>query len=242
MLKNINMKCTAIVLAGGSGKRMHSDVKKQFIEINDRPLIYYALKAFEESIVDNIILVTSKDDIEYVKNEIVSKYFFTKVSKIVSGGKERYDSVYNGIMAADDDTDIVLIHDGARPFVTEKIIESSIEVAKESKAAVVGMPVKDTMKIIDENGFAASTPDRKKMWMIQTPQTFDYKLIKEAYQKMQAEKDVLIAHGLNITDDSMVVETFSDTKVKIIEGSYENIKITTPSDIALANAILENTF
>lgn len=236
------MKTAAIVLAAGSGSRMHSDIKKQYMEINERPLIYYALKAFEDSFTDEIVLVVSPGDIDYCKAEIIDRYGFSKVTRIVEGGAERYDSVRLGLHAVSDNTDYVMIHDGARPFVTKEIMQRSIDGARQNKACVVGMPVKDTIKIVDESGFATSTPDRKALWMIQTPQTFEYDLIRKLYDMLEDKKEEIKEKGINITDDAMVVETFSDTRVKLVEGSYNNIKVTTPEDIGIAEEILKHTY
>lgn len=222
------MKNVAIVLAAGQGKRMNSKVQKQFLLIKEKPVLYYTLHAFETSpLITEIILVTGKDEIEYCQEEIVKKYDFEKVCKIVAGGKERYHSVYNGIQAIDD-ADYVFIHDGARPFVDGEIIARVCDVVAEHKACVVGMLVKDTIKIADEEGFAAKTPDRRKVWQVQTPQTFEYQLIKEAYKKLMEKEPE------GITDDAMVVETMTEHKVKLVEGSYRNIKITTPEDLQIA--------
>ena len=225
--KNL-MNNVAIVLAAGQGKRMNSKVQKQYLLIKDRPVLYYTLNSFETSpLISEIILVTGKDEIEYCRKEIVENYGFTKVVKIVAGGKERYHSVYEGIQAIDS-ADYVLIHDGARPFVNYEIIERACAAVEEYKACVVGMPVKDTIKIADEEGFAAQTPDRRKVWQVQTPQVFEYELIKNAYEKLMIEEPE------GITDDAMVVETMTDHKVKLVEGSYRNIKITTPEDLDIA--------
>lgn len=232
------MKTGAVVLAAGSGSRMRSNIKKQYMEINGKPLIYYAIKAFEDSFTDEVVLVVSPGDIDYCKAEIVDKYGFSKVKRIVEGGAERYDSVRLGLHAISEDTDYVMIHDGARPFVTEDIMQRSVDAAQECRACVVGMPVKDTIKVSDENGFAKATPDRKTLWMIQTPQTFEYSLIRKLYDKLEEDKEEIKAKGINITDDAMVVETFSDVLVKLVEGSYNNIKVTTPEDIGIAQAIL----
>ena len=155
---------------------------------------------------------------------------FDKVTNVVAGGKERYDSVEQGLHCIEDG--IVLIHDGARPFVTKDMILRSIEVARESGACTVGMPVKDTIKVVDEEGYGIQTPDRKTLWQIQTPQTFQLPVIKEAYVKMRSSEAV------NITDDTMLVEYFSSIRAKVIEGDYCNIKITTPEDMVLAEAFL----
>ena len=232
------MKTVAVVLAAGSGSRMKSDVKKQYLDIGGKPLIYYSLKAFEESPVDDIVLVVSCGDVEFVRSEIVEKFGFDKVKAIVEGGLYRYHSVRLGLMAAEDDYDYAFIHDGARPFLTKDIILRALDGARNYGACVVGMPVKDTIKICDEDGFAVSTPNRDRTWMIQTPQTFSFKLIKDLYMRLDREEEELIAKGVNITDDAMVVEYFTDRKVKLVEGSYNNIKITTPEDIPAAEAIL----
>ena len=232
------MKTVAVVLAAGSGSRMKSDVKKQYLDIGGKPLIYYSLKAFEESPVDDIVLVVSCGDVEFVRSEIVEKFGFDKVKAIVEGGLYRYHSVRLGLIAAEDDYDYAFIHDGARPFLTKDIILRALDGARNYGACVVGMPVKDTIKICDEDGFAVSTPNRDRTWMIQTPQTFSFKLIKDLYMRLDREEEELIAKGVNITDDAMVVEYFTDRKVKLVEGSYNNIKITTPEDIPAAEAIL----
>lgn len=231
-------KITAIVLSAGKGSRMKSDIPKQYMSLNDKPVIYYSLKAFEDSPVSQIVLVTGKEDVAYCEKEIVQKYRFKKVVAVVAGGAERYDSVYCGLLAAPD-TDYVLIHDGARPMVDQKIINDSIECVKKAKACVVGMPSKDTIKISDEQNYAIDTPDRKTLWSIQTPQAFSYELICNAYSKLYKD----IAQGKDIptiTDDAMVVEYATNQKVKLIEGNYENIKITTPEDILIADIFLKN--
>lgn len=233
------MKTTAIVLAGGSGKRMNSTVKKQFLMLKDKPLLYYSLKAFEDSFIDSVILVASGEDMEYCRKEIVQKYHFNKVEKIVEGGKERYHSVINGVMAAPV-CDYIFIHDGARPFITGSILERLFEEVKISKACVAGMPVKDTIKIADSQGYIETTPKRDLVWMIQTPQVFSYELIYRAYDILQKEESRLLNEGISITDDAMVVETLLGEKVKLVEGSYRNIKITTPEDLSVAEGFLQD--
>ena len=168
---------TAIVLAAGQGKRMHSKVQKQFLEIQGYPVLYYSLRCFQESpLIQDIILVTGEESISYCKEEIVQKYGFTKVSAVIPGGKERYDSVYAGLCECRD-CEYVLIHDGARPFVTEEILKRGLQKVKETGACVIGMPSKDTVKLSDEEGYVKETPNRKCVWTIQTPQIFSYSLI-----------------------------------------------------------------
>lgn len=229
-------KTVAIVLAAGRGKRMQSDVAKQYLLIRNKPILYYSLQAFQDSVVDEIILVTAESEITYCKEEIVDKYHISKVSKIVAGGKERYHSVHNGLKACED-AEIVLIHDGARPFVDDAIIERNINMVKEYGACVTGMPVKDTIKLADDKGFVKETPRRDLIWTIQTPQTFRYDLIKKAYDTFLAKEEEF-SKQYSVTDDSMVAEIFGGLKVKLVEGSYNNVKITTPEDMTLAEAIL----
>lgn len=239
-------RCTAILLAAGSGKRMRSDVAKQYMLLKGRPLLWYALHAIEESaVIDDCILVTGMDDLSYVQKEIVEYYGFHKVDTIVAGGKERYDSVYqalkvidSGDMKIQNKDGFIFIHDGARPFLTEEILLRNYEAVEEFRACVTGMPVKDTIKIADGNGCAAQTPDRNLVWQIQTPQVFECALIIEAYRRLMQEKERLVSEGIHITDDAMVVETFMKQPVKLVQGSYENIKITTPEDKVIAEAFL----
>ncbi len=239
-------RCTAIVLAAGSGSRMKSGVAKQFMTVREKPLIWYALHVIEESsVIDDCILVTGAEDISYVREEIVERYGFHKVDTIVAGGRERYDSVYQalkvvagGKMRVPNVDGYIFIHDGARPFLTEEILQRNYEAVKSDHACVTGMPVKDTIKIADRNGYASQTPDRSLLWQIQTPQTFDSALIIEAYRKLMKEQDSAASEKIRITDDAMVVETYMDYPVRLVEGSYENIKITTPEDLRIAEAFL----
>ena len=221
-------KCTAIVLAAGQGKRMGTKVQKQYLEISGKPVLFYSLDVFQKSdIIDDIILVVGENQEEYCREEIVEKFHITKVRKIVNGGAERYHSVWNGLQQITEDG-YVFIHDGARPFVTEEILLRAYETVKKEKACVVGMLVKDTIKIADDEGFAKETPNRSHVWMVQTPQVFETFLIKSAYSLLM-EQEII-----QVTDDAMVVETMLKRNVKLVEGSYENIKITTPEDLKIA--------
>ena len=226
-------KTTAIVLAAGQGKRMHSKIQKQFLEIQGHPVLYYSLKCFQESpLIHDIIIVTGEDMISYCKREIVERYQLTKVSAVIAGGKERYDSVYKGLLACEE-CKYVFIHDGARPFITEEILEWGLFGVQETGACVVGMPSKDTVKVADEADFVSETPDRKRVWTVQTPQIFSYDLIKKAHESIR-KKDMTA-----ITDDAMVVEQESGVHVRLVEGSYQNIKITTPEDLDVAEVFLK---
>lgn len=225
-------KTAAIVLAAGKGKRMNSRVQKQYLLIYNKPVIYYTLKAFEESDINEVILVTGQDEIEYCRREIVEKYGLKKVNGIVPGGRERFDSVYEGLRAISD-CDYVLIHDGARPFVTPELINDNIACVRKEGACVTAVPSKDTVKIADEAGFIRDTPPRSLVWQIQTPQSFSYEMILEAYKKRAK------AHDESVTDDAMVVEKYAHQKIRLLMGDYRNIKITTPEDLILAKALLE---
>lgn len=236
---------TAIVLAAGSGKRMNSTVAKQYLMLKDKPVIWYALQAFEQSnIVDRIILVVGEGEIAYCQNEIVRKYGFSKVVTVIEGGTERYLSVWEGIKWLADnrpsaEEEYIFIHDGARPFVNEKIISDTYGAAKEYGACVAGMPVKDTIKIADESEFAVQTPNRRTVWAVQTPQVFERNLITEAYSGLVENLVELKRNGVEITDDAMVVETILKKQVKLVKASYENMKITTPEDMKVAESFLE---
>ena len=191
------------------------------------------MKVFQDSeIIDDIVLVVGKEQISYVKEEIVDYYGFTKVRTIVEGGKERYDSVWAGLQTIKEENGYAFIHDGARLFVNEDILRRGYEMVEQYKACVAGMPSKDTVKLVDNDTFASETPNRKYVWTVQTPQIFETALIKEAYGKiMQGDCN-------GVTDDAMVVEKTMNVPVKLFEGSYENIKITTPEDLDIANVFL----
>ncbi len=216
---------SAVILAGGRGKRMNSAVSKQYIQIHDKPMIYYTIKCFmNNSNIDDIILVLPKDEISYCNKNVIQKYNL-KVDKIIEGGKERSDSVFNALNEMNN-TDIVLIHDGARPFVSNKIIDNAVRYAKKYKAAAPGVMPKDTIKIKNNLNFSASTPDRSSLVAVQTPQAFEYSLIYNAHKKIRNKH-------IKVTDDTMVVE-YCNQKVYLFDGEYTNIKVTTPEDLVLA--------
>ncbi|ROR21894.1 2-C-methyl-D-erythritol 4-phosphate cytidylyltransferase [Mobilisporobacter senegalensis] len=226
-------KITAVVLAAGQGKRMNSKIAKQYLMLKDKPVLYYSLRTFEDSIVDDIILVVGSGEIEYVRKHVIEAYQFKKVNHIIEGGKERYNSVYNALVSISN-TNYVLIHDGARPFVTNEIVDRIIKNVIDTKACIAGMPVKDTIKISDKDGFVSDTPSRENVWMIQTPQAFEYELIKKAYDIIMKEENI------HVTDDAMVLEYTLGNPIKLIEGSYQNIKITTPEDIKIGEMLLSD--
>jgi 2-C-methyl-D-erythritol 4-phosphate cytidylyltransferase len=185
--------------------------------------------------VDSVILVVGPEEVDYARQEIVDRYGFSKVKMIVVGGRERYESVYLALKEGKTlgEGSYVLVHDGARAFITPELISKCIENVKKDKAVVLGMPVKDTIKVVSEDGWAAATPDRKTLWQVQTPQVFRYSLVKEAYRRL-LEKQI----G-SVTDDAMVVEKMTDSRVRLVEGSYRNLKVTTPEDLECAEIFLK---
>lgn len=230
-------KTIAIVLSGGKGKRMASDISKQYMLLDGKPILFYALQSFDKSNVDEVILVVGQGDEEYVKKEIIDKYSINKVTKIVQGGKERYNSVYNALLHIKDNYEskneiYVLVHDGARPFVDVCDINKMIEEVKREECCVLGVKSKDTIKISTNDNYIESTPTRSNVWQIQTPQAFRFNLLKKSYDEIIGYNDS------TITDDSMVVERTTNKKIKLVEGKYTNIKITTPEDLEIGLAIL----
>jgi len=228
------MKNIVILLAAGKGSRMGTKTQKQFLQLNNKPLLYYSLKTFEQSVlIDEVVLVTTKEHINYVKNEIIDLYHFTKVKNIIPGGNERYLSVWNGLQTIKNQQGYVFIHDSARAFLTEATIQRAYDCVKEHRACVVGVPSKDTVKISDAREYVESTPKRERVWIIQTPQVFSIEVAYQAYEKL-IEKDVQ-----DVTDDAMVVEQTLHVPVKLTMGSYENIKITTPEDMEMAEVLVK---
>lgn len=225
-------KCSAIVLAAGVGKRMNSKVPKQFMELAGKPVLYYALKAFQDSFIEEIVLVTGEAEIEFCKKEIVEKYKFSKVKAVVAGGKERYHSVYEGLKAVGE-AEYVFIHDGARPFVEQDMLERAYTAVEKYRACVIAVKAKDTIKIADQEGFVQTTPARSMVWQVQTPQVFEFQEIKKAHELVMQRTDIVI------TDDAMVYEAAFGKPIKLVEGSYENIKLTTPEDMEIARIFLK---
>lgn len=222
---------SAIILAGGKGKRMNSSISKQFIEIKGKPIIYYTIKKFNENKkIDNIVIVLSQEEVEYFKENILNKYDL-RVDKIVIGGAERQDSVYNGLKSLENtETDIVLIHDGARPFISDRIIDEGIKYAIMYGACAPGVMPKDTIKIKEKNNFSIDTPNRETLVAIQTPQVFKFKEVLKCHERVKMDKVV-------VTDDTMVVERYGN-KVYLYDGEYTNIKVTTPEDLILGEKLI----
>lgn len=224
-------KVSAIIPAAGFGKRMGGKTSKQYLQIGGRPIIVETLSVFQEAeIIHDIILVAPTAEVTATK-EMVEAAGITKVVAVTGGGAERQDSIRNGLDLLGDDSEIVIVHDAVRPFITEEMIESSVAAAKEAGAAIVAVPVKDTVKRA-ENLSVIETVPRDELWLAQTPQAFRCNIIKKAY--LEAEKNSFIG-----TDDASLVEAMGK-RVKIVPGSYENIKITTPEDLIFAEAILKD--
>lgn len=225
----------AIVLAGGTGSRMKSDIPKQYMEVCGKPLLLYALETFEKSdVIDGIVIVVARQDEEYCLKNIIDRYNINKFVKFAYAGKERYESVYNALLAIDEECERVFIHDGARPCVTVDMIKKLDEKSNKTGNAVAAVPSKDTVKIADDNGFCISTPDRKNVWIVQTPQVFSYQAIKNAYIKMMN-----CGQTENITDDAMVMEKFGSERICLYGGEYTNIKVTTTEDIEVLETFLK---
>jgi len=225
------MRIIAIVLAGGAGKRMGAPTNKQFLLLDNKPIIVHTLQVFEEcKPVDGVYLVANQKDLPVIQEEILEQYRFSKVIKLVIGGRLRQDSVKNGLDAIENPCDIVIIHDGARPFITPSFIEKGIYLMEMFDAIIPALPVKDTIKVISKEGFVLKTLNRDSLWQVQTPQTFKYELIMKAYMEGMAKK----LYGY---DDATFIESIGK-KVKVIEGSPYNIKITTPEDLIIARGIL----
>ena len=237
-------RCVMILLAAGSGSRMKSGTAKQFMLLKGKPLIWYSMNTVENSpVIDECILVTAEKDIDYMRCEIIEEYGFHKVSAVVPGGSERWESVANAVQTLEDRKPVkesyVFIHDGARPFLTEKVLERVYQAVKEHPACVAAMPSKDTVRLADESGFVRSTPDRRSVWIIQTPQAFEAGLLIKAYAELRERADRLGRENIAVTDDAGVVELFTEQRIRLVEGSYDNIKVTTPGDMKIAEAFLE---
>lgn len=225
------MRTLAIILAAGVGKRMGAATNKQLLLLDNKPIIVHTLQVFEDCrTIDGVYLVVNQKDLPVVQEEILETYRFNKVMKLVIGGRLRQDSVRNGLDAIEHPCDIVVIHDGARPFITPSFIEKGIFLMEMFDAIIPAIPVKDTIKVVSKEGFVVKTLERDSLWHVQTPQTFKFDLISKAYKDGVAKK----LYGY---DDATFLE-YSGKKVKVIEGSSYNIKITTPEDLIMAKGIL----
>ena len=227
-------KIIVVITAAGSGNRMNSAMKKQYLELLGKPILAHTIEKFEKiDRIDDIVLVCPKEDITFVQSEIIEKYNFSKIISVVAGGKERQNSVFNALQATKCRyDDIVLIHDGVRPFVSEGSILNSIDAAIEFGAAIVGVKPKNTIKTL-RSGSIHETLNRDELFSVQTPQVFQFDIIKNCYEKAFEDK-------FFSTDDSALVEKYADhIQIIPVEGDYFNIKITTEEDLVFAKAILE---
>jgi len=222
------MKVSAIIPAAGMGIRMGSNIPKQFLLLDSKPILHHTLAVLDQcSVVDEIVLVVSEKEIEKAQQQIRGSH--PQVTKIIAGGKERQDSVYNGLQSLDSETDIVVVHDGVRPFVSANLIRETIEAARIIGAAITAIPVSDTIKKVNEEGLVERTVDRSGLWRVQTPQTFQVSLLKEAFAKAQADN----FYG---TDEGSLIE-YLGREVKVVPGSEFNIKITRSEDLVLGEKI-----
>lgn len=231
MKNNKRVLSSAIILLGGEGKRMKSDVKKQYINIKGFPIIYYTIKAFEKSNIDEIVLVVPKGEEELVRKDIVDFYSFSKVKTVVEGGSERIWSVKNGLLVSKGE--YVLIHDGVRPLISTNKINSIIKEVQEKRRVILALPSKDTIKIV-KDGKIEKTVDRKTTYIIQTPQAFLKDDILDSYKKIEKNSKIDIT---KITDDAMLLE-LTGKDVYVTMGDYSNIKLTTKEDIDTIESLL----
>jgi len=221
----------ALVPAAGRGLRMGGSTPKQFLSLGGEPLIIQSLRTLHAaSVVDQIILAVPSADVEYCENEIVGRHRFSKVTKVVAGGAERQDSVRYALAQVPSDTEIVLIHDAVRPFVTLRMIAEVVAAARKEGAAIIALPMRDTVKQVRTDGTIERTVDRTPLWLAQTPQAFRRDWIETAHRKAHAE-------GVRATDDAFLVEWLGYS-VAVVEGSGENIKVTRPEDLVIGEAIL----
>ena len=208
-------------------------IKKPYLELLDKPILAHTIGVFNQSsVVDAIFVIVGEMDLDACRSAVIEPYDFQKVAELVPGGETRQDSVFNGLQALPEDTDFVIVHDGVRPFVTDEMIFTCLEVAADWGAAVAAVPVKDTIKITDGDGFVVDTPDRNQLWAVQTPQVFRRDLLIEAHRHARQEE-------IQLTDDAALVERLG-LRVKCVMGSYDNLKITTPEDLIVAEALMNN--
>ncbi|NLM09477.1 MAG: 2-C-methyl-D-erythritol 4-phosphate cytidylyltransferase [Clostridiaceae bacterium] len=226
-------KVSAIIVAAGTGSRMKSRINKQYLLLNGKPVLAHTIEAFEKSnCISEIIVVINKNDNDFFMDLILKPYNYKKITAIAEGGKDRQESVFNGLCRVSPESDIIVVHDGARPFVTTDIIKTSVDVAAKDGAACVGVPVKDTIKKVNRELKVEHTPDRSALWAIQTPQTFRRSILMEAHNSAANS-------GFRGTDDSVLAERLG-YGVRMVMGSYTNIKITTAEDLVFAENILKN--
>ena len=229
----MNSKVCALIPAAGKGSRMAHSVKKPYLKLAQKPILAHTIQRFEQnSAVDAIFVIVDRGDFSECRTAVLHPYRFKKVQGLVQGGDTRQMSVYNGVRALSADIDFVIVHDGVRPFVTDEIIFACLTAADECGAAVAAVPVKDTIKVANQDSFIVETPVRDRLWAVQTPQVFRRSLLEEAHQAAQARQ-------LTATDDASLIEQLG-FPVKLVEGSYANLKITTPIDLRVAEVLISD--
>ncbi len=226
------MKVTVLVPAAGSGTRMGKGVKKQFLLLAGRPVLAHTLQFFEQiKEVSEIIPIVPQDELEHCLEDCVDGQNLKKVKRVVPGGHQRQDSVFNGLKSVEPGTDVVMVHDGVRPFLTPELVDELLKALDVCDGAILAVPAKDTLKEVTKDGVVKKTLDRKSCYQVQTPQAFRYHVLKNAFEKAYAD-------GFYGTDEASLVERCGG-KVKVVTGSYSNIKITTPEDMVMAEALLK---
>ena len=240
-MDNHNIRCTAVMLAAGMGLRMGGDIRKQYLMLGGMPMLLHSIKTMQESpIITDVVVMVHKDDVGVVRGLLDEYGCAEKLRRIVVGGKERVHSVARGLESIDWPCDYVFIHDCARPFLDQPTLERLFETVQRTKACVAGVPAKDTVKIVDEDCDVKTTPNRASVWIVQTPQVFELDLIRNAHRKALAQEDYLASRGIILTDDAMVAELAGECRVRMVMATYRNIKITTPEDLVIGDAFLEN--
>ena len=227
----MNSRIAVLIPAAGQGKRMGAAIKKPYLQLNDKPVLSHTIDRFEHnSVVDEIFVIVDDSDFKTCKTNVLDPYRYKKVRELISGGETRQRSVFNGLCALAEDVDYVIVHDGVRPFINDEIISKCLEATAQWGAAVSAVPVKETIKVANENLFIAYTPDRQLLWRVQTPQVFRTSLLESAHKKA-------IEDGTDAPDDATLVERLG-SPVKLVMGSYQNVKLTTPEDMLTAETII----
>lgn len=226
------MRVSAIIPSAGSGQRM-GGIKKPYLDLVGKPILAYSLAVFQQCpLVDEIVVVVASGDEQDCIRSVIEPYGIEKVQCVIAGGGTRQESVFNGLRNLTSDTDMVIVHDCARPFITEDMIRDTLEAASKWGAATVAVPVKDTIKEADDESLVTKTLNRRRLWTIQTPQTFKYDLLLQAH--LHARRN-----NIDVTDDASLIEELGNHRVKLVMGASENMKVTTPGDLAIAEAILK---
>ncbi|MDE0084364.1 MAG: 2-C-methyl-D-erythritol 4-phosphate cytidylyltransferase [Candidatus Poribacteria bacterium] len=229
----MNSKISVLIPAAGQGKRMESSVKKPYLMLDEKPILSHTIDRFEQnSVIDEIFVIVDQSDFTVCREKALAPFRYRKVRELVAGGETRQASVFNGLRALSDDVDFVVVHDGVRPFIDDKIIFECLEAAAECGAAVSAVPVKETIKVANEELFVDHTPQREQLWQVQTPQVFRKSLIVEAHKKA-------IHDRIDAPDDAALVENLG-SPIKLVMGSYKNVKLTTPEDLRIAETLLND--